>query len=168
MFLPLGLSTILTYANRIPLINGFIGYISKRYAKYTWLQLLIYLRKWFIVFNAIIGIITVFKVTGYSSDNWIAGFYGLGHTYIEMFTSFVKRTFYYLVELFDHKIVPNVPNNPPSSSGSWWPFGAKESTWYTKPMINDGMSKIMELSQNQEFYKGPFGNNTNWSWTSIL
>ena len=38
-------------------------------------------------------------------------------------------------------------------------------------MVNDGMSKIMELSQNQDFYKGPFGNNTNsstWTWTSIL
>ena len=52
-----------------------------KYAKTRWLQLLIYLRKWFIVFNAIIGVITVFKITGYSSDNWIAGFYGLGHTY---------------------------------------------------------------------------------------
>ena len=72
------LSTILTYVNKIPLLDKVITYIGKRYAKYTWLQLLIYLRKCFIVFNAIIGVITVFKITGYSSDNWIAGLYGLG------------------------------------------------------------------------------------------
>ena len=132
MFLPLGLSTILTYANRIPLINGFIGYISKRYAKYTWLQLLIYLRKWFIVFNAIIGIITVFKVTGYSSDNWIAGFYGLGHTYIDMFTGLIKRMFIWFCDLLDIKVVPSVPKTPPTAP-TWWPFGTKESTWIGAP-----------------------------------
>ena len=80
-------------------------------------ELLVKLRKGFLILNAIIGIITVFKVTGYSSDNWIAGFYGLGHTYVEMFTGFVKRLFIWFCDLLDYKIVPN---NPPSS-GSWWP-----------------------------------------------
>ena len=72
------LSTILAYANRIPIINRLTGYITMKYANTSWLQLLIRLRKLFIIFNAVIGIITVFKVTGYSSDNMIAGFYGLG------------------------------------------------------------------------------------------
>jgi hypothetical protein len=35
----------------------------------------------------------------------------MGYTYIEMFTNMTKRMFNWFVELFDHKIVPNVPNN---------------------------------------------------------
>ena len=38
-------------------------------------------------------------------------------------------------------------------------------------MGSDTFSKITDLANNQDFYKGPFGNNTNsstWSWTSIL
>ena len=120
-------------------MDKVITYIGKRYAKYTWLQLLLYLRKWFIIFNAIIGVVTVFKVTGYSSDNMIAGLYGLGEgTYIEIFTSFVKRAFNYLFELFDHKVVPNVPGDSPSNNS--WRWGPKQNTWITPlPFPKDGV-----------------------------
>ena len=63
------ISTILTYSNKIPMINKITSYIAKKYAKTEWLMLFIKLRKLFIIFNAIIGVITVFKVTCYSSDN---------------------------------------------------------------------------------------------------
>ena len=57
------ISTLLTYANKIPIINRFTSYIKKRYAKTSWLMLLIYFRKFFIVINAIIGVLTVFLHT---------------------------------------------------------------------------------------------------------
>ena len=164
------LSTLLTYANRIPIINRLIGYITKRYAKTTWLLMLIKLRKLFVIINAIIGVITVFKISGYSSDNFICGLYGLGTTYVEMLTGFVKRIFVWFCDLLDFKVVPNVPKGPGSNiNWKWW--GPKENTWYTKPMGVDGFSKITELANNQDFYKGPFGNtgnNSNWSFVSIL
>ena len=113
------ISTLLTYANKIPFIGKFTSYIAKKYAQTTWLILFIKLRKLFIIFNAIIGVITVFKITGYSSDNWIAGFYGLGYTYVEMLSSFVKRIFNFIFDYFDHKVVPKFPDNPPSNNNNW-------------------------------------------------
>ena len=48
------LSTILAYANRIPIINRLTGYITMKYANTSWLQLLIRLRKLFIIFKEVL------------------------------------------------------------------------------------------------------------------
>ena len=124
------------------------------------------LRKAFILLNAIIGVLTVFKISGYGYDNFICGLYGLGGTYIEMITGFVRRIFVWFFELLDYKVIPN---NPPSSS-SWYWGGPKQNTWYDRNMVNDTYGKITDLARNQDFYHGPFNNNSNssWSWTSIL
>jgi hypothetical protein len=53
----------------------------------------------------------VFKSVGFSMDNILAGFSGMGHQYLEIFTNFTKRLFNWFVELFDHKVVPNVPKD---------------------------------------------------------
>ena len=70
------------------------------------------MRKVFVIANAIIGVITVLKVSGFSTDNLLAGIYGLGFTYMEMFTTFCTRLFNWFLNLLDYKIVPNVPNVP--------------------------------------------------------
>ena len=101
------LSTIISYGHKIPMISRIITLLSLWYGRTTWWRLLVYSRKVFVVINALIGVITVFKITGFSSDNLFAGFAGLGHTYIEIFSSFVTRLFNWFLELFDHKIVPN-------------------------------------------------------------
>ena len=53
----------------------------------------------------------VYKTVGFSYDNILAGFSAMGYTYIEMFMNLTKRMFNWFVELFDHKIVPNVQSN---------------------------------------------------------
>ena len=154
------ISALLTYANKIPFVNKLTGYIAKKYAKTTWLLVLIKLRKAFIIFNAIIGVITVFKVTGYSSDNMIAGLYGLGYTYVEMFSSFVRRLFNFIFEFFDHKVVPNFPENPPSIKG--------------KIKSKDGLAKIADLASKQEYeslratYLDATPSSNSWSWGTWL
>ena len=55
----------------------------------------------------------VYKTVGFSFDNIAAGFAVMGHTYLEILVNFTKRLFNWFVELFDHKIVPNVPDNNP-------------------------------------------------------
>ena len=85
------ISTLLIFGNRIPVVNKFIKVMKIWYGRTTWWDILVKARKAFLILNAVIGVITVFKLTGYSSDNWVAGFYGIGHTYVEMLTSFVKR-----------------------------------------------------------------------------
>jgi hypothetical protein len=114
------ITIVLSYAHKLPYIGKIIMLLSLWYGKTTWWKILVKIRKLFIVFNAIIGVLLVFKTTGFSSDNIFAGIAGMGHTYLEIFYNFTKRMFYWFVELFDHKIVPNVPStgggNPPSNS----------------------------------------------------
>lgn len=58
----------------------------------------------------------VYKTTGFGTDNLLAGFAGMGHTYVEIFINFNKRVFNWLFDLFDHKVVPNLPNDGPNPS----------------------------------------------------
>ena len=107
------ISGLLAYGSKIPVISKATKVLSIWYGRTTWWKMLIYLRKCFIVINAIIGVYTVFRITGFSTDNVIAGIAGLGGTYVEMFTSFVKRLYRWF-HFLDFKVVPK-------PSDSWWP-----------------------------------------------
>jgi len=113
------ISGILGYAHKIPFFGKLITLLSLWYGRTTWWKILLKVRKMFILFNAAIGVYMVYKTIGFGTDNLIAGFTAMGHTYLEIFMNTTKRLFYWFVELFDHKVVPNVPNNPPSTR---WPF----------------------------------------------
>ena len=101
--------------NRIPGISKILKLIAFWYGRSTWWKLIIKLRKAFVIINAFIGVYTVFKITGFGSDNIIAGVSGLGATYLEMLISFTKRLFYTIADFFDYKIIPNTPPTGPSS-----------------------------------------------------
>jgi hypothetical protein len=132
------LTGVLGYATKIPYIGRIITLFGLWYGRTTWWKILVKVRKLFVIFNAIIGVFVVFKSVGFSSDNIIAGFSALGHTYYEILFNFTKRLFHWFVELFDHKIVPNVPGDGPSyplkranTSGLWFPKGIDHS-WYNR------------------------------------
>jgi hypothetical protein len=132
MFLLYIFTGILAYAHKIPLLGRVISLITFWYGKTTWWRMLVKIRKIFIIVNAIIGILMVYKTVGFSSDNILAGFAGMGHTYIELFTNLTKEMFNWFVKLFDHKVIPNVPkpgNNP--SSYFWSPRGM-DMAWHQK------------------------------------
>ena len=119
---------ILGYASKIPIIGRIISLLTIWYGRTTWWKILVKLRKVFITFNAIIGVFVVFKTTGFTPDLLLNNIVMMGHTYFEIFTNLTKRLFTWFFDLFDHKIVPNVPGDKPSinksdSSGVWTPRG---------------------------------------------
>ena len=124
------LSTILAYAHKIPFIRNIIAMLSLYYGRTTIWKVLVKIRKLFIFFNAVIGVYMVFKTTGFGYDTFLANFVALGNTYLEIFVNFTKRLFHWFFELFDHKIVPNLPNNPPSpKSYSFWSPRGIDHAW---------------------------------------
>jgi len=114
------ISGILGYAHKIPFFGKLITLLSLWYGRTTWWKILLRVRKAFIAFNAVIGMYMVYKSIGFGMDNVLVGISAMGHTYFEIFINFNKKLFNWIFELFDHKIVPNVPNNPPSSPR--WPL----------------------------------------------
>jgi len=168
------ITIVLSYAHKLPYIGRIITLLSLWYGRTTWWKILVKIRKVFIIFNAVIGVLLVFKTTGFSSDNIFAGIAGMGHTYLEIFNNFTKRLFYWFVELFDHKIVPNVPNNPPASatnsSGGWFnkAVDANKSV-YNKPLIISSGIDIPSLLDTDKFslrslYKDGVINTPSTSW----
>jgi hypothetical protein len=101
--------------------------------------------KAFIMFNALIGVYMVFKSVGFSYDNILAGFAGMGHTYLEVLFNFSKRLFNWFFELFDYKVVPNVPNNPPSAPTSWW--SSKQSIYHPRGLDQAWRMNLPDLTK---------------------
>jgi len=112
MFLLYVLSGIIAYAHKIPFIGRIITILSLWYDKTTWWKILIKVRKLFIIFNALIGMYVVYKTTGFSTDNFLALVSSMGHEYLQILYNFTSRIFNWFFDLFDHKIVPNVPSEP--------------------------------------------------------
>jgi len=86
----------------------------------------------------------VFKTTGFSYDNVLAGFAGMGHSYLEIFTNFTKRLFHWFVELFDHKVIPNVPGDKGLGGGNrniWLPKAIESNSFYHKPNVEESLRK---------------------------
>jgi hypothetical protein len=159
MFVLWVLSWVLFFVNKIPFIKPIVTIASFYYGRTTIWKVLVKIRKAFINFNAIIGVYMVYKTTDFSYDNILAGFAGMGHQYLEIFMNFTKRLFYWFVELFDHKIVPNVPNNPSlpkGDNGIWTPLDYKNN-----PILNN----FTPESSLREWYKTPLNiyiNTTPW------
>lgn len=103
---------VLSYAHKIPYIGRIITLLGLWYGRTTWWKILVKLRKAFVMMNAAIGLMVIIKTTGFGTDNIIAGFSAIGHEYLQLLYNFTKRIFNWLVELFDHKIIPNVPTDP--------------------------------------------------------
>lgn len=132
---------ILGYARKIPFLSKIITFFSLWYGKTTWWQIFSKLRKIFVIINALIGVYVVFKAVGFSFDNMLIGFMAMGHTYFEILGSLTNKLFNWFLNLFDHKIVPNIPNNKPNNS------------------VIDSISKPIESLRNIETIK----RNSSWN-----
>ena len=115
-------STILTYAHKLPVISKIIKLLAMWYGRTTWWTVLVKSRKMFVVLNALIGMYTLIGITGFSTDNIIAGITGLGYAYVEIISNLSTRVFNWLFNLFDRQIVPKVPDSKPS-----WKFWSGSS-----------------------------------------
>jgi hypothetical protein len=155
-------TAVIAYGHKIPFIGRIISLVGLYYGRTTIWKVLAKLRKIFIIVNALIGVYMVFKTAGFSSDNIIAGWLAVGETYFETLAGLTGRLFRWFVELFDHKVVPNVP-------------GDNGGTWFSKPQPQPNKSifvpsnlNISDIIENKPFslralYKdGVISNTSSW------
>jgi hypothetical protein len=145
------LTGILGYASKIPFIGRIVTLLGIWYGKTTWWKMLLKLRKIFIMLNSLIGVYVVFKTVGFSSDNILAGFSAMGYEYLQILINASKRLFNWFFELFDHRIVPNIPGDKPNIPGS--SGGIKTSLDYR---YNPLLDKIPSKDSLRESYKSMF------------
>jgi hypothetical protein len=112
------ITSLLSYGHKIPFISKIINLLSLWYGKTTWWKLLIKARKIFVICNAMIGVYTVLKISGFSSDNLVSGVFLMGYTYYEMFMSSISRLFHWLSKFFDY-VTPDVPKPKPTIHMPW-------------------------------------------------
>lgn len=143
------LSWILFLANKIPFIAKIATLLRLYYGKTSFWRMLLISRKLFIAFNALVGVVAVLKCTGMETGSVLANFTMIGSNYIELLSNLVKNIFNWIFDLFDYKIVPNVPNN---TNNSWWP-GPKTLTWGTKPMITTGI--LENINELKDIFPSP-------------
>jgi hypothetical protein len=161
MFMLWVITTILAYAHKIPFIGRIITLLSIWYGRTTIWKILVRIRKVFIAFNAIIGVYMVYKSVGFGPDNVLAGFVGMGHSYLEIFMNFTKRLFNWIFELFDYKVIPNVPggSSTGSTNSSKFLLRSPIDKGAFNPFLNNDLTKS-DFSL-RELYKSPFNINLN-------
>jgi hypothetical protein len=161
---------ILGYVHKIPFISRIISILSVFYGRTTFWKMLVFLRKLFIMFNAVIGMFLVFKTTGFGYDTFLANFVALGNSYLEIFVNFSRRVFQWIVEMLDYKVVPNVPG----SGGDLPKFKLTNPWgWYTKPMHDSPLGgRLLDLANSsKELFQSPFNitiDTTSTSWYKSL
>lgn len=160
------LTTLLTFAHKIPIVAKVTKLLSLWYGRTTRWQNLVSLSKFIVVINAIIGVYTVLKITGFSTDNILSGIAGMGTAYVEIFSSFLSRLFGWFHRLFDKYVLPKPPTD---HYWKWW--GPKENTWYTGGRNNMGKVTTQQLDQ-LDFLNHKLNikinDNTGWSWLTWL
>jgi hypothetical protein len=158
---------LLGYATKLPFIGKLLTFTAIWYKKYRIIGILIKLRKLFVIFNALIGMFIVFSSVGFEPGLLVYNWMALGNTYIEIFYSLCRRLFNWLVELFDHKIVPNVPNNKPNTGFGNYRNVTKTPVidWFTDKDIKKSWNPLNNASKSdfslRDLYKNTPGLNIN-------
>lgn len=89
------------------------------YGRRKWWVTLVFLRKGFVLLNAIIGFLVVCDVTGFGPHNVVAGASGIGPVYLDIIANAFKSTFNWIFSLFDQQLVPKFPDNGQSNNGKY-------------------------------------------------
>jgi hypothetical protein len=155
LFFLSALSWLLLFINKLPIISKIHKLLKIYYGRTTLWMILVYTRKIFIIINAIIGVYAVFSMSGFGYENLLSGFVGMGYNYIEIILNFTKRLFNWFFDLFDYKVVPNLPKN--NYKPSWGPLSGPG--WYSKPMVDNG---IMDVLNFKGYNPSPFQNSNSY------
>ena len=127
---------VIALANKMPILRYVIGIFSIWYGKTTWWKILVKLRKVFIVINAIIGFVIVFKTTGFEPGLILSNIGMMGANYVEILTNFSRRLFNWLLDLLGYRIEPTDPSIP-GIKRPWYVFNGwhphlNHESWYDK------------------------------------
>lgn len=103
---PLFLFTfIIAYIHKIPFVSKIIKLLKLWYGRTTWWHLLAKVRKAFVVFNAIIGIMAM--INSVDVDISLDGLRTLLYSYLTMFKSFGTNVLHWFADKLGIIIVPN-------------------------------------------------------------
>ena len=111
------------------MVKYIISGLSLWYGKTTWWRILgrvfTISRKIFIIFNAIIGIYVVYKLSGFQVGLALSHFGMMGHTYLELLYGFTKRIFEWFLDFLGYDIGPSKPggNNNTNHLRKLWNIG---------------------------------------------
>jgi len=147
---------LIAYAHKIPFIGRIISLLGLYYSRTTIWKILIKIRKIFIIINALIGVYMVFKSVGFSTDNLLIGFTAVGESYFIMLKNLTYKLFTWLVELFDHKIIPNVPGD----NGGTFFSKPKDKSIFTPSNIPNPLEG--DMFSLRKLYKDSIPNYTPW------
>ena len=153
-------SALLLYGKNLPIVSKAMPFLERWYGKTSWWQLMAIARKAFLTFNALIGVLAVFKLTGFSSDNVIGGFYGVGAYYMEMLGSLVRRIFNFFFDFFDYRLVPNTPSEVTRSTFN--KFNPLPIDFTPKPF--NPAQDIDSFSLRKLYTQQPVNINVNTGW----
>lgn len=106
--------------------------------------------------NAVIGVWVMFKVTGWSQGSFFMSAAALGSSYMEFFVTFVYKVYYWLFNIMDTKVVPNIPSNT---------IGSQFNGWNIRPMSNN---KYLEIAESAKTWYQPMHPTASASWTDWL
>jgi len=160
------LSWVIFFMHKIPFIGRITTLLSLYYGRTTIWKILVKVRKVFVIFNAIIGVYMVYHTVGFSFDNILVGISAMGHEYLQLLHNFSYRLFNWFIELFDHKIVPNVPTDPknPKSIISKFTnpnFNSTSTAPIDKSVFNPFSNQPSGDFSLRELYKNPVNININ-------
>ena len=144
------LSWVIALANKIPVIKGIITMLGLWYGRTTWWKILLKIlrisRKTFIVFNAIVGVYAVFKMTGFEVGLAYSHFGMMGKTYLELLYGFTKRLFEWFLDLLGYDVEPRKPNLPKyGKAWNYWNPNHSNEIFYDR---GNPLSKISNISKD--------------------
>nr|YP_010170418.1 hypothetical protein K8K84_mgp052 [Phanerochaete carnosa]QRZ60400.1 hypothetical protein [Phanerochaete carnosa] len=102
------ITLIIAYAHKIPGVSKIINNLSKRYGRTSWWKLLGYIRKAFVIFNAIVGFFALFP--SFDFEISIDGFKNLFNIYLNVFKSLGSNTVKWVLDKLD--LTTKQPNLP--------------------------------------------------------
>jgi hypothetical protein len=166
------ITTLITYAHKIPFVSRIIKLLSLWYGRTTWWKMLISIRKIFIIINAIIGVFTVFAITGFNMDNIVASIYALGASYVESLGTLAQILYKWFRNKLDDNIpnIPDIPNNPKNpidntQNPTGYEWGKHKGKWddiFKRPDPSDAVKVSNEPSLRAEYIKGEY--TPKWYW----
>jgi len=163
------LSWIGFLANKLPILSKLSPILKKMLGKTPFWTSLIFMRKGFVIFNALIAMYGLMKLTGLDQGSFMGAFVGMGTVYVEILSNFISKSFAWFLDLFDMKIVPQLPKDKPNFPSFGSPSGGYG--WTTKPMTDNNYIDIAEKAKS--WYTSPPVESQpswyrDWSWTTLF
>lgn len=107
------LTLLLAYFHKIPFVGRFLARFSPMLnlvMKSRTFRTLVFIRNLFVALNALIGLLLILDITGFTLEGFIGNLYTLGVSYLNGFWWICNKVYDFLFGIFD-KTVPTPPTS---------------------------------------------------------